>query len=327
MKSFKKSSFFLKILRYGFTIFIIISINFILPRMMPGDPLVFLFGEEVYGAAIRNPQLLQSLSEKYGLDKSLSEQFLIYIGNIINGDFGQSFSFGRSVAEIIAERIPLTLMLTIPSTILSLFIGTLLGLSLGFNSNSHLKRSVSSFLIALHSIPSYWFAMLLLLVFSLWLNLTPTGGAPPKDANIISILHHIALPFSLLTILNIAYISIIIRGLTMEIAEEPFVMTARSKGLSWIKLRIRHLLLPSLAPFLSLAAMELGFAFSGALLVEIAFSWPGIGYTMWQAVVERDYPLLQGAFTAVSLIVVLANAIADVLSYIFDPRIRMGENE
>ncbi|MDI9643689.1 MAG: ABC transporter permease [Candidatus Verstraetearchaeota archaeon] len=316
--------FFAKFSRYVVLVFSILTVNFLLPRLMPGDPMLFIFGEEVYGAAIRNPDLFQSLSSKYGLDLPLNEQFLIYLGNLFRGDLGYSFSYGRQISEIIIERLPLTLMMTVPSTVLSLIIGAALGLSLGWEPNSIPKRITSAACVIIHSIPTYWLAMLLLLVFSLWLGLTPIGGAPPAGAPPAEFVRHLGLPVLVLTLFNSAYVAIIMRGLTFEISEEPFVTTALSKGLSRFNFSTRHLLRPSLPSFLSLAAIEMGFAFSGALLVEIAFSWPGMGYTMWQAVTERDYPLLQAAFTMVALIVITANAVADVLSYALDPRVRLS---
>uniref|UniRef100_A0A7C3J204 ABC transporter permease n=1 Tax=Candidatus Methanomethylicus mesodigestus TaxID=1867258 RepID=A0A7C3J204_9CREN len=324
MTSNLKYPFFLirKFSRYLILAFAIIAINFLIPRLMPGDPMLFIFGEEVYGAAIRNPDLLQGLTAKYGLDLPMTDQFWIYLHNFFNGDLGYSFSYGRPIFEIIAERLPLTLIMTVPSTIFSLIAGTALGLSLGWESNSLLKRVVSAACVIIHSVPTYWFAMLMLLVFSLWLGLTPIGGAPPVGASPATVIQHLFLPIVVLTLFNSAYVAIIVRGLTFEISEEPFVTTALSKGLGKFNFSLRHLLRPSLPPLLSLVAIEMGFAFSGALLVEIAFSWPGMGYTMWQAVTERDYPLLQASFTMVALIVVSANALADALSYALDPRVK-----
>ncbi|MEM4406312.1 MAG: ABC transporter permease [Candidatus Methanomethylicaceae archaeon] len=327
MRASLNTSFFIrKFVRYFTLVFTIIFLNFAMPRLMPGDPLLFLFGEEVYGAAIRNPELIQSLSAKYGLNKPIFDQFIIYLGNLFRGDLGYSFSYGRPIAEIIAERVPLTLLMTLPPTLLSLVTGAMLGLHLGFNPERAHKKAISSLLMVLYSVPPYWMAIVAILVFSLWFNLTPIGGAPSPGMSIITGVSHMILPFSVIALFNAAYVAIIMRGLTLEIAEEPFIITAKSKGLSYIKFKIRHLFIPSLAPFLSIAAIELGFTFSGALLVEIAFSWPGMGYTMWQAVVERDYPLLQATFTMTALIVVLANALADLASYAIDPRIRLREN-
>lgn len=289
---------------------------------MPGDPLVLLFGEEVYGAAIRDPDLFNSLTVKYGLDKSLPEQFKVYLGNLASGDLGYSFSYGRPISDVVFERLPITLILTVPSTVLSLMFGTAIGLFLGWNPDRLHKRILSTIALVVHSIPAYWLGMLSILLFSLWIGATPIGGAPGAGSSILDYLRFLALPLSVLTIFNTAYVAIVVRGLTIEISEEPFVTTALSKGLRQTRFAYRHLLKPSLTPLLSLIAIEMGFAFSGALLVEIVFSWPGMGYTMWQAVTERDYPLLQATFTMVALLVIAANALADAISYLIDPRLK-----
>ncbi|MEM2125251.1 MAG: ABC transporter permease [Candidatus Methanosuratincola sp.] len=311
-----------KALRYLVLVLAIISINFILPRMMPGDPLVFLFGEEIYGAAIRDPGLLNSLMEKYGLNLPLYDQFVIYLQNLVIGDLGYSFSYGRPISQIVAERLPLTLIMTIPSALLSLIVGTAIGLFLGWNPTRLSKRILTAVALVVHSVPTYWLGMLSILVFSLWFDIAPVGGAPGAGAPPLEYLRHLTLPLSVLTLFNTAYVAIIVRGLTVEVSEEPFITSALSKGLRPTRFGGRHLLRPCLPPLLSLIAIEMGFAFSGALLVEIVFSWPGMGYTMWQAVTERDYPLLQATFTMVALVVVSANALADALSYLIDPRMR-----
>jgi peptide/nickel transport system permease protein len=290
--------------------------------MMPGDPLIFIFGEEVYGIALGNPDLIESLKVKYGLNLPITDQLCIYLKNLISGDLGYSFSYGRPIADIIGERLPLTLIMTIPSTVLSLAIGTVLGTYLGWKPGSPMKRITSALCMIIRSVPTYWLGMLFLLTFSLWAKLTPIGGAPPAGAPLSEFIAHLALPLLVLTMYHVSYVTIIVRGLTVEIAEEPFITTGLSKGLSRSKFWSRYLLRPSLPPLISLAAMEMGFTFSGALLVEIVFSWPGMGYTMWQAVIERDYPLLQATFMIVALIVIFANALADILSYALDPRVR-----
>jgi peptide/nickel transport system permease protein len=310
-----------KALRYPLLSFTVVVINFLIPRAMPGDPLIFVFGEEVYAIALSNPDLTNSLRSKYGLDLPIIDQFWIYLRNLISGDLGYSFSYGRPIADIIRERLPLTLIMTVPPMILSLVIGTILGTNLSWKPGS-LKRIITALCMIVRSVPTYWSGMLLLLIFSLWAKWTPIGGAPPAGAPLSEFISHLALPALVLTMYNLSYVTIIVRGLTVEISGEPFITTGLSKGLNWFKFSSRYLIRPSLPPLVSLAAMEVGFAFSGALLVEIVFSWPGMGYTMWQAVTERDYPLLQATFTITALIVIFANALADILSYALDPRAR-----
>jgi len=309
-------------LKYFSLVLIIVTLNFMLPRVMPGDPMVFIFGEEIYGIAVNNPELFAQFVEKYGLNLPLIEQYRIHLINFFTGDWGYSFSFGRPVFEIIAERLPFTLLLTVPATLLSLLVGIAIGLKTGWRPNRISSRITTSICLLIHSVPSYWLSMVFLLVFSLWFRLTPIGGAPRPDSTLIEAISHLILPFSVLLLFNTAYIAMIVRGLTVEISEEDFIATAISKGLKPWNFSIRHLLRPSLPPLIFLTAIELGFTLSGALLVEIVFNWPGIGYTMLQAVIERDYPLIHATFTIVAIAVITANAIGDLFIGFLDPRVR-----
>lgn len=313
-----KEELALRFTRYTLTIFLIISINFLIPRMMPGDPIMYLFGEDVYAVS---REIIEELRRSYGLDKPMLEQYVIYLQRILHGDFGYSFSFGRPVIDIILERLPRTLLLTLPPTITGSLIGMYLGTICGWRSERAAKKILSVGILVVYSVPTFWLGMLFLLFFSLKLNLFPSGGAPSGE-DIQNFLSHIFLPFITLTLFTASHNSLLMRGIVIGTSRGEFVLTALSKGLPYTVFLNRHLIKPSLPPFIANAAMEFGFAFSGALLVEIVFSWPGLGLTMWEAVIARDYPLLQAIFVFSALTVVLANGIADLLCVIIDPRLR-----
>ncbi len=313
-----KEGLTLRFVRYTLTIFLIISINFLIPRMMPGDPTIYLLGEDVYAIA---PELVEELRRSYGLDKPLLEQYVIYLQRMFCGDFGYSFSFGRPVLEIIAERLPTTLLLTLPPTIVGSLIGLYLGTLCGWKAERTIKKILSTGMLVVYSVPPFWLGMFFLLFFSLKLNLFPSGGAPSGE-NIQNFVSHVFLPFITLTVFVASHNSLLMRGIVTGTSRGEFVLTALSKGLPYTMFLHRHLIKPSLPPFIVYAAMEFGFAFSGALLVEIVFSWPGLGLTMWEAVIARDYPLLQAIFVFSALTVVLANGVADLLCVITDPRLR-----
>ncbi len=300
-------------------IFAIILLNFCIPRLMPGDPITYILGEDIYYVA---PEQIEELKKEYGLDRPLLEQFKLYMARLVRGDFGYSFSFGRPVIYVVLEKLPMTLLITIPSTFMGIVIGAYLGIFTGWRSESVFKRLLTNFILLVYSIPSYWLGMIALLIFSLKLKLLPLGGAPPLDSDLTTFISHLILPIATLTIFTTAYNAVIMRGVTKGISEEYFVMTALSKGLTKIHFLNRHLLKPSLPPLIAISAIEFGFAFSGALIVEIVFSWPGVGLMMLEAIIARDYPLLQALFTISALIVVLANAIADILCILVDPRLR-----
>lgn len=310
--------FFRKFTRYALVIFAILVLNFCIPRLMPGDPIMHLLGEDVYYIA---PKQIEELKRKYGLDRPLIEQFILYIERLLQGDLGYSFSFGKPVAAIVIERVPMTLLVTIPSTFFGIVIGAYLGTLTGWRSERVYKKVLTNFMLLVYSTPPYWLGMILLLVFSLHLRLLPIGGAN-LGSDLVSFISHLLLPITTLTIFTTVYNTVIIRGIIKGVSEESFVLTAVSKGLGRVRFFNRHLLRPSLPPIIALSAIEFGFAFSGALAIEIVFSWPGIGLMMWEAVLARDYPLLQALFTISALIVVLANAIADLLCVLVDPRLR-----
>ncbi|PDM26293.1 peptide ABC transporter permease [Candidatus Bathyarchaeota archaeon B24-2] len=315
----KLESIAAKASRYLTTVFVILLLNFLIPRLAPGDPILYLLGEDVYDVS---PEIIEELRAEYGLDKPLYTQFALYLLRLLNGDFGYSFSFGKPILEILSVRVPLTLLLTVPSTLIGILLGVYLGAIAGWRSHKFSRKVLSGTMIAVYSIPPYWFAMILLLIFSLHLKLFPIGGAPSFDADLFDFLSHMFLPTLTITVFTAAYNTLIMRGIILGVSNEPFIITALSKGLRKTAFLNRHLLRPSLPALLAITAIEFGFTFSGALLVEIAFSWPGMGLMLWEAVLARDYPLIQAIFTISSLIVVSANLLADMLCMVVDPRLR-----
>lgn len=309
-----------KLARYALTIMVIIVINFLIPRLMPGDPVAHILGEDVYSMA--TPDVIEEYRRKYGLDRPWHEQFATYLWNLVHGDLGYSFSFSEPISSLILDRLPRTLLITLPATGLGVVIGALLGAWSGWRRWERPRRAVALAATLLYSTPPYWVGMIMLLVFSLHLRLTPIGGAPPAGSSILDYATYMALPVTTLLIYMASCNLIIMRGAVIEVAEEDFVAVALSKGLKEHRFLYRHVLRPSLPPLIALSAIEFGFAFSGSLFVEIVYSWPGMGSLMWDAVVARDYPLLQAVFTLSAIIVVAANAVADLLTVLLDPRLR-----
>lgn len=278
--------------------------------MMPGDPTLLLFGEE----AMMYPEILKELKEEFGFEKPFIEQYLLYLKNFALGNLGFSFSFQREVKDVVLEYLSRTLLLTIPATLFGILFGFIFGALIAWKG-----LKVAVYVAALiYSAPSYWVAMLLLYFFSFKLGLFPLGGAVSSFSD----LNRLFLP-SLTIFLHVAAVNALMgRAIVANVFNENFVVTAISKGLKDSALLWRHLLMPSAAPLIALAAIEFGFAFSGSMLVEIVFSYPGIGMLTWEAVRFRDYPLIQAIFVFVSLVVIFANAIADLLGKALDPRLR-----
>jgi len=307
VQNFDKIILFLK---YFLTISIVATLNFAIPRVMPGDPILNLFGEEAY----LYEGILMELKREFGLDKPLHEQYLLYLLNLFSCNLGFSFSFQRPVSEVVAEYMLRTLILTIPSTILGIILGIYLALLIVWKGG---ERAMV-IMILIYSIPAYWLGMVFLYIFSFKFGLFPLGGA----VNSVIYINRLILPFLTIVIHIIVLNAIMGRAILAGTLRDSFVLTAISKGLKNSLILRRHVLKPSLAPIIALASIEFGFAFSGSTLVEIVFSYPGIGMLTWEAIKTRDYPILQAIFFIIALVVIIANAIADLISRAIDPRLR-----
>jgi peptide/nickel transport system permease protein len=314
-----------KLGQYALVLFIILAINFFLPRAMPGNPLRFLAGEDV---GFLPAETIQEILAKNGLDKPLPQQFLIYLGNLLRGDLGYSYQSKRPVLEVLLERLPWTLLLTGTSLILSTLIGIVFGtLAAWWRGGRFDAASLTSFIL-LDSTPSFWLGMILIAVFAVNLKLLPIFGAQTPWvtltgwAYVWDVLKHLILPVATLTLTTISGTFMIMRYSMLQTLGEDYITTARSKGQrEWLVL-YRHVMRNALLPVATVFMLNLGFVVSGATVVETVFSYPGLGRLLFEAVLNRDYPLLQGAFLLITLSVLAANVIADLLYPLLDPRVR-----
>jgi peptide/nickel transport system permease protein len=313
-------------IRYSVSLFIIVTLIFIIPRMMPGDPFVSLLGEEVY---YRSPELVAELKAQYGLDRPLPEQYISYLHNLVHGNFGYSFHYSQPVWSVIAYKMKWTFVLLIPSVILGAIVGIVLGSVAGWRHGRGMDTAVTSLFLFIYSMPHYWLAMIFVLIFAFYLGLFPlsgiTGGGLAGAEKLKDVLWHMALPTFVLTLFGASYNYFIMRGSVLQVLGEGFVLTARAKGLSEKDVLFRHVLRNAMLPLVTVIALDFGFMVSGALLVEIVFSWGGMGTLVYDAVLARDYPLLHGSFLIIAFCVLAANFMADVLYAVIDPRIRGGE--
>ncbi|OPY49841.1 MAG: dipeptide transporter permease DppB [Methanosaeta sp. PtaU1.Bin112] len=312
-------------LRYAISLFIIVTLVFLIPRMMPGDPFISLLGEEVY---YRSPELVEGLKAQYGLDRPIAEQYLSYLNNLAKGNLGYSFHYSQPVWEVIAYKMKWTFVLLIPSVILGAIFGIVMGAAAGWWRGSGRDTGITSLFLFIYSLPHYWLAMLSVLIFAFCLELFPlsgiTGGGLAGLAKLRDVLWHMALPVSVLTLFGAAYNFFIMRSSVVQISGEGFVLTARAKGLRERDVLFKHVLRNAMLPLVTVIALDFGFMVSGALLVEIVFSWGGMGTLIYDAVFARDYPLLHGSFLVIAACVLAANFLADLLYAVLDPRIRGG---
>jgi peptide/nickel transport system permease protein len=315
------------------TILVVITFNFVLFRVLPGDP-----AKPGVKDPRLNPETQAALTERFGLDKPLflnvgsgelfDSQYFIYIGNLLRGDLGTSFaSPDRTVGEMLGEALVNTLWLVIPSQILSIVVGILLGLLAAWKRGKATDLGSLAFSLFLWSLPTFFLGIILLFVGVRYFDL-PIGGKATIGADYANIFEaaadlfaHLLLPTLTLTLVLIGEYMLIMRSSVLDVFSEDYILTAKAKGLSTYRIIRGHALKNAMLPMVTLIAINLAFTVSGAIQVEEVFSWPGLGHLTIEAVSERDYPVLQGAFLLLAVAVVVANLIADLVYGWLDPRV------
>jgi len=298
--------------------------NFLLPRLLPGDPLVFLVGEEVWSLTYAEREAALA---RYHLNESLIVQYMYYLRDLVTFNWGYSYMKRQPITEILWAAAPWTLLLAFSNLLIASVLGSLLGAMAALKRKS--KTDINLLLIVsfISSMPSFWIGMILISVFAVNLGLFPVYGAYSLWADytglarIYDILWHLFLPLTTLVILSLSAFFLTMRYSLLEVLGDDFVLMARAKGLSERIIKYRYIMRNALLPVFTIFMMNIGYIFSGAIIVETVFSYPGIGRIMFEAVIARDYPLLQYSFLVISLMVILANYIADLLYPMIDPRV------
>ncbi|TWH51668.1 ABC transporter permease [Sporomusa sp. KB1] len=314
---------FQKAVRFLIALFIILTINFFLPRLMPGDPAVTLLGQD---AAVITGSDFTELRSKYGLDKPLSEQYLAYWQDLAQGELGYSYHYRQPVTQAIKQHLGWTLALLIPVVVLSSLLAIILGTIAGWKAGSRVDSAITCSSLFMYSLPQFLIAMLLLKVFAFELRLFPLGGLVSGNSNstftyLLDTAWHLVLPVLALTVSATSSKFLVLRNSVAKERYEDYITYATAKGLSTWRILAVHLLRNACLPLLSLIALNIGFIVSGALVVEIVFSISGMGTVIYEAAIYRDYPLLQGCFLILTVFVVLSNTLADLAYGIADPRI------
>ena len=306
--------------------FAALVINFAIPRLMPGAPVDDIFT----GGIELTPEARQAIIERFGLDAPLWEQFWHYLINALNFDFGLSFNyFPKPVWDTILEALPWTLLVFVSSLILQAIIGYFLGVTAAWNVGKKTDSILQTFSIGLFSTPLFWVAMVLLYIFGYRLDMFPLSGCYTIGASyenvweyIVDIMKHAALPIAALTINRYASYQLILRNTMVSVLKEMYILTAEAKGLSEGRIKHRHAARNALLPMVTYLALSVSIVIGGSVYVEAVFSYPGIGKLIYDSVMTRDYPLLQGCFFMFSLITIVANFVVDILYMYLDPRIR-----
>ena len=307
------------------TIFAIVCTNFVIFRMAPGDPVRMMFRDPRVSAA-----QLQAMRVKFGLNKSMWIQFLDYLKQLAHGNLGYSFWQKRPVIDVISDRIGQTLLLVVTALVIAVIIGTILGALSGWKSGSRTDRTILSLSLILYSVPTFAMGVVLLLVFGYLLLIFPLGGiSTPASgftgfAYIKDVLWHMVLPTFSIVLWYFGEYVLLTRSSMVDVLDQDYIITARSKGLRESVILRKHALRNALLPIVTLTGVNLGFAVAGVIEAETVFSWPGIGRLAYDAVMKRDYPLLQGVFLVFAVAVVLANLAVDLIYSRIDPRIKTG---
>jgi peptide/nickel transport system permease protein len=307
------------------TIFVVVIINFLLFRVLPGDPVRSVIGRNVRISA----DTQQALREQFGLDKPIfPDQFLDTLGQWARGNLGVSWSLRKPVNEILLSKLWNTLLLIGIGQILAILLGVTLGLIAGWKRKSAVDVGALTFSLIAWATPTFWLGIILLAAGSTWLGL-PTGGivspanvGKPLYTVIPDVAHHLILPTLTLTILYLGEYMLIMRSSILEVLSEDYILTAKAKGMSHWQVLRKHALKNAMLPIVTLIALNLGFTVSGAIYIETVFSYDGLGKMFQIALVKQDYPLLQGAFLLLAISVIIANMLADILYTYLDPRVK-----
>lgn len=302
----------------------VVILTFVLIHLAPGDPIYILAGDG--GSA----SYYAEMRKLYGLDRSIPEQLGRYVLEVLSGDFGYSFSYQQPVFQVILSRVPATLLLMVTALVFSTLLGLWLGVRAGSRPHSWSDYFINVFTSTFYSIPVFWLGQLLILGLSVGLNLFPVSGMVSVRESytgfrqVLDVLHHLALPALTLSLSFMAITTRITRTSLRETMGEDYVRTAQAKGLSARMVIRRHALRNSLLPVVTLIGGQIGLLITGAALTETIFAWPGLGRLLLDASLQRDYPLLMAIFMAVSVTVIVANLLTDLLYTVLDPRVRFS---
>ena len=314
-----------KLISAVITIILITCVNFVIFRMAPGDPVRMMFGDPRVSA-----EQMQKVREQFGLDKPLGGQFLSYMKELSRGNLGISFSHKKPVMDAIAERIPNTLILVLTALVIAILAGVSLGAMAGWKSGSRFDRVIVSVSLAVYSVPTFALGLILLLVFSFIFLIFPLGGMATAASGytgfkyFLDVGWHMVLPAVSIIFWYIGEYVLLTRSSMVDALGKDYITTARAKGLKEKTIRRGHALRNALLPVITMSGINFAFAIGGVIEAETVFSWPGIGRLTYDAVMKRDYPLLQGIFLIFAISVVFVNLFVDLLYGYIDPRIKKG---
>ena len=298
-------------------------VNFALLHLAPGDAADVLAGEQGGGDAAA----MQALRQQLGLDQPLPVQFMIYLGRLARLDLGRSMHSDETVLRLILERLPATLLLMMPSIAVAFGAGVALGVLAARRVNSWVDAAVSLFALVAYATPIFWLGLMLIILFTLQLGLLPSSGVStigaafsPLEA-MLDVARHMLLPVATLSLFYVATYTRLMRATMLEVAGADFIRAARAKGISEWRVTWGHMVRNALLPVVTMLGLHVGALLGGAVVVEVVFSWPGLGLLAFDAVFQRDNTLLLGLLFFCSCLVIAVNIAVDLLYAWLDPRV------
>ena len=313
-----------RFLQMLFVLWVVATILFFLFRLMPGDPTV------AYIDTNFNEEQVRQLKRSFGLDRPLHEQYVLYLGNLAVGEFGDSFHQKQPVLKVLLSVLPNTIILTLTSLIVAYVFGSLAGAWLAWRRGTWVEGVMIPLVLTLRAAPEFWLGMVLLSIFGFQLGWFPSGGANSAGAFYTSewqritsadFLRHLVLPAATLALYLQGLPLLLMRSNMLDVMSEDFITMARMKGLSARAIVLRHAARNALLPVATAFALGFGASIGGNVVIETVFSWPGLGRLLVSAVAASDYPVAQGAFFIISVVLVVMNFVADLLYSALDPRV------
>ncbi len=302
--------------------------NFFLLHLAPGDAAQVLAGE----AGSATPEYLAALRKQFGLDQPLPVQFLVYLRNLVTLNLGFSFRQGLPVADLVAQRLPATLLLMGASIGFAVVAGCGLGIAAARRAGRPADTLISAIALLFYATPVFWTGIMLVVVFSVWLDWLPVGGMASIESGYTGLAYakdvalHLVLPAATLGSFYLAIYARLMRAAMIEVQGQDFVRTATAKGVRPGRIARRHVLRNALLPVVTMLGVKVGSVLGGAILVETVFSWPGLGRLAFEALFQRDLNLLLGILLCSSAVVVVANILIDFLYTVLDPRIELSRS-
>jgi peptide/nickel transport system permease protein len=313
-----------KLLQLLLTLLAVVAFNFLLFRVLPGDP-VQLYARSGH----LTPEAAAQLRRVFGLDKPVVEQFGIYLKDLAHGDLGFSLTYRRPVADIVVQRLVNTILLVGAATVLVVGLGVVLGVVSASRRGSRTDSATVFGSLILWSMPTFWVGLLLVFAFGVWWKLLPITGISTAGATYstplgapLDVARHLVLPTITLALVDIGQFVLITRSSLIDVMTEDYILTAKAKGMPRNRVVWRHGMRNAMLPVVTASVLYIGLVVGGAIQVETVFSWPGMGELTYDAVLRRDYPVLEACFLLFAVTVIVANFMSDLAYRWLDPRVR-----